>query len=61
MNVVETDESNRKSRTLPRAGEHVVVHCSKFSCLGYLDQDGTWKNVFTNEVLTDVIDFKPIG
>jgi hypothetical protein len=58
---METDESSRKCETMPPVGEHVVVHCSKFSCLGYLDRNGTWKNVFTNEILTDVIGFKPIG
>jgi hypothetical protein len=33
----------------------------RFSCLGYLDQDGTWKSVFTNEALPDVTDFSPIA
>jgi hypothetical protein len=61
MRTLEMDDSGRKCPTLPPAGEHVVVHCSKFSCLGYLDQNGTWKNVFTNEVLSEVVDFSPIG
>jgi hypothetical protein len=55
------NEPDRKSQPLPPAGEHVVVHCSKFSCLGYRDKNGTWKNVFTNEALPDVVDFSAIG
>jgi hypothetical protein len=61
MTIMETDESDRKCPALPPAGEHVVVHCSNFSCLGYLDQNGTWKNAFTNEVLPEVVHFSPIG
>jgi hypothetical protein len=61
MTTMETNEPDGKSQILPPAGEHVVVHCPGFSCLGYLDQDGTWKSVFTNEALADVTDFSPIA
>jgi hypothetical protein len=57
---MKTVESGRNSRTLPSTGEHVVVHCSKYSCLGYLDQSGAWKNVFTDEILSSVVGFSPI-
>jgi len=57
---MEIEQSGRNCRTLPTEGEHVVVHCPKFSCLGYRDRDGTWKNVFTNETLNEVVDFSPI-
>jgi hypothetical protein len=61
MTTMETNEPGRKSRTLPLAGEHVAVHCPGFSCLSYRDQNGTWKNVFTDEALPNVTDFSPIG
>ena len=61
MTITETNESARKSCILPSAGEQVIVHCLGFSCLGYLDKNGNWKSVFTNEILPDVIDFSPIS
>jgi hypothetical protein len=53
----ETNEPDLKSQALPPVGEHVVVHCQGYSCLGYLDQDGIWKSVFTGKNLPDVIGF----
>jgi len=61
MTIMERSETTKKSQTLPPPGEHVVVHCPGFSCLGYLDKDGIWKNVFTDEPLSDVIEFSPVG
>lgn len=61
MITMEIGESGRKNGTMPRAGEHVIVHCTGFSCLGYLDQDGTWKSIIADETLPDVIDFSPIN
>ena len=61
MSTMNTDQSGSENRSLPPAGEHVVVHCPGFSCLGYLDEDGTWKSVFTNKPLSDVINFSPIA
>jgi hypothetical protein len=57
MTAKETDESDLNSRALPTVGEHVVVHCPGYSCLGYLDADGTWKSVFTGKHLPDVTGF----
>ncbi len=61
MTIMETNESVRINQSLPPAGEHVLVRCPKFSCLGYRDKDGTWKNVFTDQPLPDVVDFSEIG
>ena len=61
MTTMETKERGQKNKTLPLAGEHVLVHCLGFSCLGYLGEDRTWKNAFTNEWLPDVLDFNPLG
>jgi len=41
-------------------GEHVIVQCPKFSCLGYLDANGKWKNAFSNAELLEVVEFFPI-
>jgi len=58
--ILEANEKEKKGQALPRAGEHVVVHCEGYSCLGYRSPDGKWRSVFTNEVLPEVIDFSPI-
>jgi hypothetical protein len=57
MTKLETNEPGRKAQPLPQLGLHVVVHCPGYSCLGYLDTDGTWKNAFTHETLPNVIGF----
>jgi len=46
MMTMETNETTRKSQTLPPPGEQVVVHCPGFSCLGYLDRDGFMEKRF---------------
>jgi hypothetical protein len=61
MTTMEKNQSSSRCETLPPAGEHVVVHCPEFSCLGYLDQNGTWRGVFTDEALPGVIGFSPIS
>jgi len=61
MASLDKDEQHKKERALPRPGEHVVVHCEGYSCLGYLGKDGTWKSVFTDEKLSRVIDFSPLA
>ena len=57
MTKLETNQPARKDGPLPPIGTHVVAHCPGFSCLGYLNQDGTWKNAFTHEALHEVIGF----
>lgn len=57
---MEANTPDPQSKILPPPGEHVMVHCPEFSCLGYLDEAGTWKNVFTNEKLTEVVDFSAL-
>ena len=59
--VLKTNETGRKRQSLPPVGQHVVVHCPGYSCLGYVDPNGTWRSVFTEKDLPEVIDFTPIG
>jgi hypothetical protein len=61
MTTMETNDLAKNGQTMPPVGEHVVVRCPEFSCLGYRDDNGTWKSVFTNETLASVIDFYPIA
>jgi hypothetical protein len=61
MTTIETNDFGRNSQIIPPIGKHVVVRCPGFSCLGYRDENETWKSVFTNESLSDVIDFYPIA
>ena len=62
VNIVMTHLNlNGSSRALPPVGEHVIVQCPKFSCLGYVDADGKWKNAYTNTELREVVEFYPIG
>ena len=44
----------------PAAGEHVMVYCQGFSCPGYHGRDRSWITVFSNEKLSNVIDFSPL-
>ena len=60
MNVEALGKNDRES-ILPPVGKRFIVQCQKFSCLGYRDEKGKWKNVFTNEELPEVMDFNPIN
>ncbi len=61
MTTMETKGAGGKDPALPPTGEHVVVHCLEFSCLGYRDEKGIWKNVFSDKPLANVINFSPIS
>ena len=62
VNTIMTQlDTNKTSRSLPPIGEHVIVQCPNFSCLGYRDAEGRWKNVFTEAELVEVMEFFPIG
>ena len=50
----EEDENDGKKEKLPPAGERVLVQCRGFQCLGFLDQDGTWRDAFHGTELNDV-------
>ena len=58
INQLKTSEA---SRNLPPVGEHVIVQCPKFSCLGYVDADGKWRNAFSNLELPEVVEYYPIS
>lgn len=57
---MEPQKNDGLNETLPPVGEHVIVQCRTFSCLGYLDGEGKWKDVYTNEELPEVIQFSPL-
>jgi CheY-like chemotaxis protein len=42
---------------LPETGKPVLVHCAEFRCLGFLDQDGKWRDYTTSAELSGVIDW----
>jgi len=46
-------DAARKQRPAP--GEQVLVRCSGFQCLAYRDAEGTWRSVFGNQELPDVL------
>lgn len=46
---------DREQHELPPVGKHVMVICRSFRCLGYRDQDGTWRGVPRSEILPEVI------
>ena len=45
----------------PRPGEHVIVQCKGFRCLGYHDAAGKWRNVRTTQELIGVKGWHRIG
>jgi len=59
--VMAVSENTVSEKSLPPVGEHVIVQCQSFSCLGYLGRDGKWKCVFGNLELSGVLSFSPIG
>jgi len=57
MTNLQTNKPSKNEQSLPPLGMDVVVHCPGFSCLGYLNADGTWKNAFTHGTLPNVTGF----
>jgi len=41
-------------KQLPEAGHRVLVICRKFTCLGYLDEKGVWREDGRQGALKDV-------
>jgi hypothetical protein len=40
---------------LPPKRHRVIVVCKKFRCLGYIDEDGVWRDAAHSKELNDVI------
>jgi CheY-like chemotaxis protein len=50
--------NKRKNRTpLPETGRPVMIQCRGFRCLGYLGDDGKWREYGTSSELQDVVDW----
>ena len=45
----------------PAPGEHALVRCAGFQCLAHQDADGTWRSVFGNRIISDVLEIIPRG
>lgn len=43
----------------PAPGEHALVRCAGFQCLAHRDADGTWRSVFGNRIISDVLEVLP--
>jgi len=54
MNVTDT-VTNGGPQTQQKNTGPVWVQCPGFRCLAYLDEDGKWRTVFNNEILTRVL------
>jgi putative nucleotidyltransferase with HDIG domain len=48
------DEPAHKQMPVP--GEYAVVRCAGFQCLAHRDADGTWRSVFGNRIISDVLE-----
>lgn len=44
----------------PEIGMPVVVQCRGFRCLGYLDQNGKWRDFSRSHELPEVVDWSPL-
>jgi CheY-like chemotaxis protein len=42
---------------LPEIRKPVLVHCADFRCLGYLDEEGKWRDYTTSAEVSGVIDW----
>ena len=49
-----------KEKKLPPVGERVLLRCGGFQCLGFLDREGRWKNVFHGTEMKDVVSWNPL-
>jgi CheY-like chemotaxis protein len=45
---------------LPEIGVPVVVRCDRFTCLGYLDREGKWRDYARSTELPNVIDWSDL-
>lgn len=56
-----TDDSKVIVDYLPDAFEHVVVHCERYTCVGYLDDKGIWRGQFNDRPIgSRVIAWEPM-
>ena len=49
--------TSHADRKLPEIGMPVMVHCAGFTCLGYLDREGKWRDFARSGELPAVIDW----
>jgi hypothetical protein len=54
---MENSEKDQQNKALPPVGEHVIVQCRTFSCMGYVDSNGKWRDAYTDKELPEVINF----
>ncbi|MGO8764149.1 MAG: hypothetical protein ACLQSR_03320 [Limisphaerales bacterium] len=54
-------ENKNISEELPAVGEHVLVQCRGYRCLACRTENGTWRAVYSNQELKDVIAILPSG
>jgi hypothetical protein len=47
-------ETGSQDERLPPVAEIVLVQCRGFRCLGFLDEEDTWRDVFRHEELRHV-------
>jgi len=45
---------------LPPIGQHVIVQCDGFRCVGMCGRDGKWVDAYNEQALPDVLWFKPL-
>lgn len=57
----EMDQVEAICQVLPRPGEHVIVQCRGFRCLGYFDFQGIWRHERTARELAGVQSWCRIG
>jgi hypothetical protein len=55
-----TEKTTATDEVLPPIGQHVIVQCDGFRCLGLCEPDGTWVDAYNYQALPDVLWFKPL-
>jgi putative nucleotidyltransferase with HDIG domain len=54
-----TVRSEPAQKQVPAPGDRVLVRCLGFKCLAHRATDGTWRSVFGNRILSDVLEVLP--
>ena len=54
------ENTTAAEEVLPPIGQHVIVQCDGFRCLGLCDLDGKWVDAYNYQALPEVISFKPL-
>jgi hypothetical protein len=58
---IERGSANPARANLPMAGQLVVVVCLKYGCLGYIDEDGHWRDAASAKEILDVVGWRPLN